>query len=164
MHRIIKELPKELRNLERRNYKRARKWFEGKGLIPDDGNTYVLHHKDDTLVYNNVDRYIEWNIDDLEVMEVHEHNRMHKLGKTPWNKGLTKEDHDGIRRQGEKVAKKQLGGHLTEEWKKHISEARKNKYPHLPKKKCPYCDAMYDAGNLAKHIKKKHNDTLKEEN
>lgn len=38
---------------------------------------YVMHHKDETLKTENIERYIEWRLEDLEVMSKSEHIAYH---------------------------------------------------------------------------------------
>lgn len=50
-----------------------------------------------------------------------------KKGQTPWNKGLTKENHDGIKKGGEKLSISRKEKYLKENnpnWKGGISETR----------------------------------------
>lgn len=70
------ELTKEQQTLFNRNKRKAREYF---GILGN--NDLVLHHKDETLRYNDVDRYIQWNIEDLEVMTRGEHSTLHHKGK-----------------------------------------------------------------------------------
>lgn len=46
--------------------------------VPDG---YVLHHVDETLRFNDVERYIEWRPEDVVVMSMSDHNRLHGTGK-----------------------------------------------------------------------------------
>ena len=71
-----------------RNNNIAWKRLKACGAIPSDGKIYVLHHWDESLRHNNIDRYIQWNLYDIDVVEQGEHTRLHKKGKTPWNKGI----------------------------------------------------------------------------
>lgn len=48
-----------------------------KGLIPDDGQRYCLHHRDWTLKFIDPERCAEWRVEDLEVMTISEHTKYH---------------------------------------------------------------------------------------
>lgn len=114
----------------------------------------VLHHKDINLRHNNPERYIQWNIEDLEIMNRSEHSKLHSNllkedeewrkscanhNHTSWNKGLTKENNESLRRisekmKGRKPSQKSMEKFLdmvhkpkSEETKKKISEAHKGK-------------------------------------
>ena len=105
------------------------------GAIPDNGKRYVLHHWNDTLRHNNVKRYIQWNLYDIDVVEQGEHTRLHKKGKTPWNKGLKgvqvawNKGLKGVTHASDETKRKmsatRKGRKFTDEWKRKISEARK---------------------------------------
>ena len=41
---------------------------------------YCLHHKDETLKYENPERYKEWNPEDLVMISISEHARLHHTG------------------------------------------------------------------------------------
>lgn len=58
------------------HFKSTGEWFPG----------CIMHHKDTTLKYNDIDRYNEWRIEDLCIMSLSEHTKLHKptLGKH-WN-------------------------------------------------------------------------------
>lgn len=80
----------EQSNESQRNKRKAQKYFKSIGALPNDGVKRVLHHKDITLRDNDVERYIQWNIDDLEVMTLSEHSSYHSQFRTyvqAWNKG-----------------------------------------------------------------------------
>lgn len=42
---------------------------------------YHLHHINDTLRYSDVERYIQWNPEDLVILSASEHARLHMTGK-----------------------------------------------------------------------------------
>lgn len=58
-------------------------WPEGNGKAKPN---HVLHHKDMSLKANDIDRYIQWNIEDLEMLTRKEHFNLHKI--PGWNKGM----------------------------------------------------------------------------
>lgn len=69
----------ELNQVENKNHQRARNYFISTGQIPwDDSSKYVLHHKDITLKHNDIERYRQWNIEDLEVMTNPDHQKLHR--------------------------------------------------------------------------------------
>ena len=41
----------------------------------------MLHHKDTTLIDSDIERYIEWRIEDLQPMSKSEHMKYHQTGK-----------------------------------------------------------------------------------
>ena len=49
---------------------------------------FVMHHKDTILKYTDIDRYIEWRIEDLVVLSRSEHMKVHQ-SETPYRKGKT---------------------------------------------------------------------------
>lgn len=94
---VYSQLTKEQRKIYNHNYKKAKEHFNlQKG--------YVLHHKDDSWQHEDIERYIEWRPEDLEVLTKEEHNSIHKKGNT----------------YGE-------GKHLSEETKRKIAESRRGK-------------------------------------
>ena len=62
--------------ISRKNKKKAREYFGITGKP-----NLVLHHKDPNWKTNNIDRYIQWNPEDLIVMTRAEHNSLHNKGK-----------------------------------------------------------------------------------
>lgn len=61
-----------------------------------------MHHKDITLRHDNRQRYDEWRIEDLEVMEHADHSRLHqKLNGNCMDKPEVKRHHDEIMRTSE---------------------------------------------------------------
>lgn len=73
-------MTREQLTISTRNNRRARKYF---GIY---GNKdLVLHHVDWTMRHNNIERYIQWNIEDLVVMTKSEHRKLHnKLQGNPF--------------------------------------------------------------------------------
>lgn len=59
-------------------YKKAKEYFN-----LQEG--WVLHHKDVTLRICDIDRYIQWRIEDLVPMTKSEHRRLHNLLDNPMN-------------------------------------------------------------------------------
>jgi len=132
-------MTKEQIAISSRNKRVAWKHFypEGKGK-PKKG--YVLHHVDTTLKDNNIERYIQWNVEDLVMMTKGEHNHLHHKGKfvseetrqkmsisngganSPnFGKHLPEE-------QRQKISKSLKGRHLSEETRKKMSESKKGRH------------------------------------
>ena len=66
------EMTIEQSRISRKNRHKAREYF---GIIgqPDK----VLHHKDHSLRHNNIERYILWLPEDLEVLDRGTHSSLH---------------------------------------------------------------------------------------
>ena len=96
------------------NHRKARKHFNLK-------KGYVLHHKDETLIDKNIDRYIQWKVEDLEVMSKSEHSKYHS-NKNPYWKGkkMPKQVVDKISKSmlGNQYAK---GYRFTDEQRQYLS-------------------------------------------
>lgn len=88
---------------------KAREYF---GILND--HNMVLHHKDPTLRHTDYKRYCEWRIEDLEVMTLSEHTKLHNL--------INQEE------RYEKVANTLKGRPHTEEHKKHIGDFSRGKH------------------------------------
>lgn len=63
-------IPKELQLISRRNYRKTKKKLNVK-------KGYVLHHIDTNLINNDVERYIQWNEEDLIILSKSEHSKLH---------------------------------------------------------------------------------------
>ena len=131
MNKIYDSLTKEQRKIYNHCRHSALKYFNvQKG--------YVLHHKDITMRETNLERYIQWLPEDLVVMSLSEHSKLHNTGlvrseetrekmskankgRQPW---LGKHHSEETKK---KMSKANKGRHLTEEQKKAISRARKGK-------------------------------------
>ena len=70
-------MTKEQHRISDRNRRKAVKYF---GLENEPKYSYALHHKDESLRTENVERYILWLPEDLEVMSYSEHTRHHHTG------------------------------------------------------------------------------------
>lgn len=77
------KLTKEQRKKFNHYHYLAEKHF---GLLDAPPYSYALHHKDETLSETDLERYIEWRIEDLEVTPFGEHSSHHNKGKA-YNKG-----------------------------------------------------------------------------
>lgn len=85
-------------------------WYKARKELNLIGTGLVLHHKDPNLKYTNLERYIQWNIEDLEVMTKSEHNRVHAVGRTlsETAKLKLKEHHTGLHPSEESKIKNRL--------------------------------------------------------
>lgn len=133
---------------------KAEEYFIEQGLMPakeDRTEIWVLHHKDKTLKDTDLERYLEWRVEDLEPMTRSEHIGVHNCDRHPdvsgekngmygkhwspetrekmknrksWNKGLTKESDERIQALSNKLKKPK-----SEETKRKISESLKGNIP-----------------------------------
>lgn len=127
------QLSKEQQTINSHNKYLAWKYFypEGKGKNKPG---YVLHHIDDTLRHNDIERYIEWNVEDLMMITKAEHMSLHMKGKTLSNKHKVKlsENHAhywaGKTRSPEdrrKMSEAHKGKTLSDEHRAKLSDAKK---------------------------------------
>lgn len=72
-------MTKEQERISNLNKKKAWDYFVAQGVIPADAGRweYVLHHIDPLWKHNDIERYIQWNIEDLVVMRSGEHTSLH---------------------------------------------------------------------------------------
>ena len=104
---------------------------------------WVLHHKDETLMMRDPERYIQWRIEELVPMTISEHVSHHKVG----NKYFQGHKHTAETIEKMKQAKSQiseetrqkqrearLGKKLSQETKFKISQANIGNKKHLGKK------------------------------
>ena len=140
---------KEQKLISKINHDIAEQWFIEQGLMPSKEDRickWVLHHIDPSWKYNDIERYIQWNTEDLQPMTNREHVSFHKKGKPgkkgnePWNKGkhytLSDEAKHNISnsKKGEKNPRygkpgTMLGKKMSEESKKKMSESKKDYVP-----------------------------------
>lgn len=99
----------------------------------------VLHHKDTTLRHNNVERYIEWRLEDIEILTKSQHSSLHLAlrnkariyeHREPWNKGKHFKHKDNSNYQGPKPWLRGRHYEVTDEAKAKISLALKKSYEH----------------------------------
>ena len=123
--------------------KRTRKNIAWEHFYPEGNGKakkgYVLHHKDVELKKKDIDRYNQWNVEDLVMIERTEHNRIHNLGvkrseetcrkigdahrgQVPWNIG--KQHSEETKR---KIREKAIGRTIEEETRLKLSEQMKGK-------------------------------------
>lgn len=125
------------RDISRYNKMKARKRF---GILGK--KDLVLHHKDPTLRHNNIERYIQWNDEDLEVMNVAEHTRLHHLHSKHSEETKRKISQSSIGKKmpvrseeyRHKMSLAQKGHEVSMETRRKISEGHKGK-PSLNKGK-----------------------------
>lgn len=151
-------MTKEQRRISKINHDKAEQYFIEHGLMPAKENRtckWVLHHIDPSWKYNDIERYIQWNVEDLVPMTHSEHISLHKkgvpIGFTVWNKGLTGIGGYKISEEGRKnisESKKgeknpmygktgtMLGKHHSDEARKKMREAKKDFVPWNKGKKC----------------------------
>ena len=129
-------LTKEERHIYYINHKKAVEYFEFTGELPKDRKkyAYTIHHKDENLKYTDLQRYIEWRIEDLEVVNRSEHNAIHKSHLGHHHSEETKEKlrqinlgNNHTEEQKQKISEGLKGHTFTEESKKKISDAKKGK-------------------------------------
>ena len=107
-------ITKEQCKISEKNRAKAKKYFN----LPKG---WVLHHEDETLRHNNIERYIEWRTEDLIPMSNADHIRLHvKLAKSKRSKLMSDE-------AKQKISEAHKGKIFSEEHKKKISESEKGK-------------------------------------
>ena len=96
---------------QNRKWRAARKHF---GV--ENNPEVVLHHKDPTLKTRDPERYLEWRIEDLEVMRSSDHTKLHATGRivSDETKAKISENHVGF-----------SGKHHSEDTKAKLSKALK---------------------------------------
>ena len=105
-----KKLSKKFVNISARNH--ARLWKKVFGSYKATG--MVFHHIDMEMKYRDPRRYIQWNPEDLEIMDKREHMSLHKKG---WNPSTETR---------QRMSDAKLGKHHSEETKQKMREARKH--------------------------------------
>lgn len=121
-------MTEEQRRISARNNYLAWKHFypDGKGM-PKKG--YVLHHVDTTLKKNDIERYIQWRIEDLVMLTKQEHAGLHHKGENHHNFGkhLSEETRQKIGESLKGEHNPMFAKHLSEETRRKLSEAKKGK-------------------------------------
>ena len=117
-------MTKEQKNISYHNYKIAKEHFNlQKG--------WVLHHINPDWKVNDIDRYIQWNFEDLVPMTKGDHQRLHiqlavdnddTAKYNSWD-NHTEEQKDSFRYSN-------LGKTMNTEWRKKISDSNKGKHNH----------------------------------
>ena len=101
-------ITKEQCKISEKNRAKAKKYFN----LPKG---WVLHHKDETLRHNNIERYIEWRPEDLIPMSKADHTRLHVMSHVMSDEAK------------QKLSEARKGKKFSEEHKKKISESEKGK-------------------------------------
>lgn len=102
---------------ERKNHDYAWDLFVSIGAIPEntDKHEWCLHHIDESMKYNDPERYDEWRPEDLVPMRTEDHIRLHCNGKThnsAWNA---------------KISESLKGHPVSEDTRKKIGDACRGK-------------------------------------
>lgn len=108
-------MTREQFNISRKNRKKAREYF---GLTKGDG--YDLHHVDPSWRETDIERYIQWNPEDLIVLTHAEHTILHN------KKRIFSDETRKKIGEAEKGNKYFLGKHHTEETKLKMSMNHKD--------------------------------------
>lgn len=120
--------------MQNANWKKARQWFydhdERCRVWESKGIKWVLHHKDSDWKTDDVERYNEWNIEDLLPMTFSAHMVIHTTGQNNCNYGKHPTE------ETKRKISDSLKGHIpwnkdkpcTKEHKRKISEATKGKH------------------------------------
>ena len=129
-------MTKEQEKISEKNKYKAWGYFVSIGAIPKDAKkySYVLHHIDPSWKHNDIERYIQWNPEDLVIMTRAEHVKLHweydrEIRIQHISEG-NKGKKCGIPRDLEtrkKISESLTGRHISEEAKKKVSEFRKGK-------------------------------------
>lgn len=110
-------MTKEQYNTSENNRRKLRKKL---GLIGK--SNLVLHHLDTTMRHNDIERYIQWNEEDVVIMEKGEHTKLH------YNEINTPENREKMGwKRGTGAPKDPPKQHSDESWRKNISEALKGR-------------------------------------
>ena len=112
----MKELTKEQQNISWKNRSLAREHFFGS---KEGRKGWCLHHKDETLRERDIDRYIQWRIEDLVPMTNVEHTALHKKGNQ-YRLGACLSD-----KTKRKISVANSGRRRSSEFKERLSEAMK---------------------------------------
>lgn len=72
-------MTEEQKSISGINRKKAIKYFEEKyeWFKNRTEKQYAMHHKDKTLRHTDIERYIQWNIEDLVILTFSEHSKIH---------------------------------------------------------------------------------------
>ena len=111
------------------NHRLAVKYFESIGLLPKDRKpySYSLHHKDENLRHTDIERYIEWRIEDLIVVESSKHMKEHMIGNTS-HLGFKATDEQRQKMSNSQKGNKNASGKRTEEQRRRMSEAQPRRF------------------------------------
>lgn len=117
-------MTKEQITLSNINHRKAWNYFVSIGIIPKNAKpyTYALHHIDPSWQHNDIERYIQWNIEDLEVMDYGEHTRLH-------HKGVPKKKYVMSEERKRSISKAKMGHKVDEVTRNKISQTLKGRGP-----------------------------------
>lgn len=128
-------MTKEQLAISKRNRRLAWKHFypEGKGKAKKG---HCLHHINPDWKHNDIERYIQWNVEDLVIMSNFEHKRLHHIGTHLSDEikrkiSNAKKGKPGAPRSEEtrkKMSESRKGRQFSEETRRKISEAKKGKH------------------------------------
>ena len=109
-------MTKEQKRISKINYKKAAEYFNVQ-------SGECLHHIDTSWLYEDIERYIQWNISDLVKLTISEHMKIHNTGENNYMYGK------GYQITGEKNGMYDVHryGELNPMWGKHMSEESKEK-------------------------------------
>ena len=138
-------------------HKKAVKYFESIGLLPLDRKPYEysLHHIDESLRHNDIDRYIQWLPEDLKVIKSGEHTSKHMIGNTNASGKRSEEFSKNLSERN--LGNKYASGERSPESKANMSKAQKARFENggiawnKGKKLSPYSDE-YKA-NMSERMK-----------
>lgn len=83
---------------------------------------WCLHHKDPAMRHNDIDRYVQWNIDDVVPMTISDHLSFHKTG----NNGLIGHKHSEATKKKMSLNNWRKKHPYTDDERKNISITTKN--------------------------------------
>lgn len=153
-------MTQEQRKISDINQNKARQYFK----ISGDFNL-VLHHIDPSWKENDIERYIQWNPDDLVVMTRSEHAKLHMTGKkfTEETCKRMSEAHKGAKYSEERCKmmselvkgdkNPMYGKTFSEEHRKRMSEAQKGYHWYnngVIQTKCRECPNGFVPGRILK--------------
>ena len=111
--------------ISRLNQQKAREYF---GIL-DDKNL-VLHHIDPSWRHDDIERYIQWNIEDLVVMTRAEHTKLHRklnpIDLSGENNPMFGKKHS--EESKEKNRQSHLGKECSDETRERIKQAHLGKH------------------------------------
>lgn len=116
-------MTREQELISNKNKKKAWAYFVEQGQIPKNVGRweYVLHHVDESLRHNNIERYILWLPEDLVVMDYGEHTRYHHKGKH--------KEYVWSEKRNKAISDAKKGHEVTQHTREKISSTLKGKCP-----------------------------------
>ena len=89
---------------------------------------FVLHHKDPTLKHNDFKRYRQWRVEDLEMLTLEEHAKIHHKGKHVSEKTKKLQSEGLIKKYQDPEFKKKFMERFDEEFRERLSEKMKDRW------------------------------------